>query len=1049
MAINKNFVISNGLEVNEDLLYADPETKRVGINTSIPNYELDIIGSLSIDGKISAGGTTGEMGALLESTGDGIRWRPQATLRVVESYTAVEGQTIFPSTGFFPFDNADFLDVFVDGVKLAADEYNGYDGNTRIQLTAPSLGGETVEVVAYSATIVAAGYTGIQGLTVAEEGTVIGTSDGVKLINFVGAYITAIGSGAGVTVFLDDRLAQDTNFWISNVSGLSTTTNVGIKNTSPARTLDVTGTARVTSGLEAGSVFSSGVSTFSDVVIGGATTELVVTGDARITGILTIGTSSITIDGIRNEIKIGTALTLNQSGNAFVSGILTAQSFDGDGTNINNVDAVTLVGLSSDSFIRSDVNDSFSGTLSGTGSINISGVATASRVSATTGTITTLNSTTSNITRGNIVTGIVTTLSGTGFNYTGVSTATTLFSTTSNSTRANIVTGIITNLSGTNASYSGIGTVGSLNIGATQVISSGRQLQNIASLDATTTATIESAVANAPNTFTDLNVSGVGTIATLNATTGTITTLSGTNVNISGVVTAASFSGSGANVTGISTLNIVNYGIGIGGGESYWEKTTAGINTLSNVGVGTTNPTSRLTVSGDVNISGVTTATSFFGSAASLTGLTGASANTYGNETAVAQITVDANGRITGISNVLISATSGAGTNIIIDHNDAVVGTAGTINFSTGFDVTPVSAGIVTVTVVGYATEGFVGLATAGLASEEFVGLATAGLASETLVSLSTVGLASEEVVGLATAGLASETLVSLSTAGLASETLVGLSTAGLASETLVGLSTAGLASETLVSLSTAGLASETLVSLSTAGLASETLVSLSTAGLASETLVGLSTAGLASETLVSLSTAGLASETLVGLSTVGLLSETGDGSNLSNIVTSITAGTGIFVDQSTGTVTVTSTSTGYWEKTDVGINTISNVGIATTNPQTPLQVENVYGVKTGSGTFTATAGIGYTADSYAVSDFVNAEYTLFFQHSTGIQSQKVLVMDDGVTAYSQEYGIMNSNDLLVSVGATVKTGNVELWWTPETGVTGVVTYRYTRETMI
>jgi hypothetical protein len=43
----------------------------------------------------------------------------------------------------------------------------------------------------------------------------------------------------------------------------------------------------------------------------------------------------------------------------------------------------------------------------------------------------------------------------------------------------------------------------------------------------------------------------------------------------------------------------------------------------------------------------------------------------------------------------------------------------------------------------------------------------------------------------------------------------------------------------------------------------------------------------------------------------------------------------------------------------------------------------------------------------------------------------------------------MSSNDLLVSVGATVKSGNVELEWTPETGVSGVVTYRYTRETML
>jgi hypothetical protein len=138
-----------------------------------------------------------------------------------------------------------------------------------------------------------------------------------------------------------------------------------------------------------------------------------------------------------------------------------------------------------------------------------------------------------------------------------------------------------------------------------------------------------------------------------------------------------------------------------------------------------------------------------------------------------------------------------------------------------------------------------------------------------------------------------------------------------------------------------------------------------------------------------------------------------------------------------------------YWEKTSAGINTISNVGIATTNPQTPLQIENVYGLKTGSGEFTASAGVAHTGDSYVGSDFVNAEYTLFFQHSSGIQSQKVLVMDDGTTAYSQEYGIMSSNDLLVSVGATVKSGNVELWWTPETGVNGTITYRYTRETMI
>jgi len=40
-----------------------------------------------------------------------------------------------------------------------------------------------------------------------------------------------------------------------------------------------------------------GVSTLGNVVVGGATTDLVVTGDARITGILTVGTASVTLNG--------------------------------------------------------------------------------------------------------------------------------------------------------------------------------------------------------------------------------------------------------------------------------------------------------------------------------------------------------------------------------------------------------------------------------------------------------------------------------------------------------------------------------------------------------------------------------------------------------------------------------------------------------------------------------------------------------------------------------------------------------------------------------
>jgi hypothetical protein len=84
------------------------------------------------------------------------------------------------------------------------------------------------------------------------------------------------------------------------------------------------------------------------------------------------------------------------------------------------------------------------------------------------------------------------------------------------------------------------------------------------------------------------------------------------NVSISGIISATSFIGNGLGLTGISTTD-----------TNYWNKTTAGIHTLSNVGIGTTNPTSALTVSGNTRIAGITTSiggfTSGIGTAVEIT----------------------------------------------------------------------------------------------------------------------------------------------------------------------------------------------------------------------------------------------------------------------------------------------------------------------------------------------------------------------------------------------------------------------------------------------
>jgi hypothetical protein len=76
----------------------------------------------------------------------------------------------------------------------------------------------------------------------------------------------------------------------------------------------------------------SGISTLGNTVVGGATTQLIVNGNARITGILTIGTSSITFNGSNDSVTIGTGVTI--FGN---TGIVSATEFRGNGANLTGV----------------------------------------------------------------------------------------------------------------------------------------------------------------------------------------------------------------------------------------------------------------------------------------------------------------------------------------------------------------------------------------------------------------------------------------------------------------------------------------------------------------------------------------------------------------------------------------------------------------------------------------------------------------------------------------------------------------------------------------
>ena len=168
--------------------------------------------------------------------------------------------------------------------------------------------------------------------------------------------------------------------------------------------------------------------------------------------------------------------------------------------------------------------------------------------------ITTFSGTTNSI---SVTTGSVTFAGGIGVGKNlnlGGQLAVTGISTFSNTVDVNADVDILRGLN-----VAGISSVQSLSIGSTQVISSARELQNITSLDATTTATIESAIKVAPNTFTDLKITGVSTF-----------------------IGIATFGGGIAVQAGVSTFDAavdINAGLDVDGQADLDEVVIAGVTT--------------------------------------------------------------------------------------------------------------------------------------------------------------------------------------------------------------------------------------------------------------------------------------------------------------------------------------------------------------------------------------------------------------------------------------------------------------------------------------
>ena len=317
MAVNKNFVVKNGLEVNTKLIRADATNNKVGIGTSTPAYELHVLGGIGATDVYVSGITTvlnelnvGLGGTVLTVLGTGDQFvgintaTPQFRLDVrapvSTGQTALHVYGDMRVTGDINLDDITLDDATIqnltvtEALNVSNSGLSTFSGRVDFN---DSIDVEDNLIVAGLATVT-------KDLTVSNNAIVAGFATVTKDLTVSGNAIVA-----GLTT-------------LTGAATLSSNATVG-------GTLDVTGATTLSStlGVTGGSTLSSdlivsglstfsGITTFSDRV--GITTDLVVDGNTTLTGLTTI-TGNITAGG-----------DLAAAGNLNVTGVVTAAAFSGD-----------------------------------------------------------------------------------------------------------------------------------------------------------------------------------------------------------------------------------------------------------------------------------------------------------------------------------------------------------------------------------------------------------------------------------------------------------------------------------------------------------------------------------------------------------------------------------------------------------------------------------------------------------------------------------------------------------------------------------------------
>lgn len=313
---------------------------------------------------------------------------------------------------------------------------------------------------------------------------------------------------------------------------------------------------------------------------------------------------------LKTNTGIGTTnptSSLHVIGDVLVTGVVTSTAFNGNiNSGVGTIVNLTNTRLTSGVGTITTLNTNTATILDLDNLRMLSGIATITQINATTIVSTNNDLDHLNANFGNIDVGIVTDISGTRLNYTGVGTITTLNSTNTNLTNIN-ATGINTlaDIRAQRVTVTGIVTANSFRP-TSGYIQAADGTNSFYIYDTTGNVAFQGTIGvNQIN-----NASGFQVLTFNNLDT----RLTG-NLNVAGVTTSSVFNGNIYSL-GVSTFlnGPVLIGTGSSTGTSFQRLQVAdGVYISGNLGVGVTNPSSKLHIDGDELVTGVITATTFNG----------------------------------------------------------------------------------------------------------------------------------------------------------------------------------------------------------------------------------------------------------------------------------------------------------------------------------------------------------------------------------------------------------------------------------------------------